>query len=315
MKNKIILLLSLLAIHFAACSTSKSLSKKAEAPKYKSLIVNGQNNHNWEIGSATLKQMFEGSELFTVDVATAPEKGSDMTNFKPDFSAYDLIVLDYNGDEWCEETKSSFLSYVENGGGVFIMHAADNAFSKWKEYNEIIGIGGWGGRDEKDGPYVYWEDGKIVRGNSPGKGGWHGQQNEFVVTTREPENPIMKGLPKEWLHAQDELYNGLRGPAKNLTVLATAYADPSSKGNSKNTPTGRHEPMLMTITYGKGRIFHTALGHASEKNQAMKCAGFIVTSLRGAEWAASGKVTQAVPENLPTKTAVRLWENYKNNNQ
>lgn len=312
MKKKLVYLLLLGAILYAGCANSKNLIKKNETQKLKTLIVNGQNNHNWKIGSETLKQMLEGSELFTVDVATSPEKGADMSNFKPNFPAYDLIVLDYNGDGWCDEAKSSFVSYVKNGGGVFVFHAADNAFPEWKEYNEIIGLGGWGKRNEKDGPYVYVDDnGKVIHDNSPGNGGAHGQQHEYIVKVRKPNHPIMKGLPEEWLHAQDELYHGLRGPAKNMTILATAYSDPKTGSKAKFQPTGRHEPALMTIKYGKGRIFHTIMGHASEKNQAMKCAGFIVTSLRGAEWAATGKVTQAIPENLPTKTEVHLWEDYK----
>ncbi len=311
MKKNILYLLTCVVIFLAVCITTNAAAKKSRSPKYKALIVNGQNNHNWEIGSATLTQMLEGSELFAVDIATAPEKGADMHNYKPAFSAYDLVVLDYNGDEWCEETKSSFVDYVKNGGGVFVFHAADNAFPAWKEYNEITGLGGWGQRDEKNGPYVYVNDkGKVIRDNSPGKGGAHGRQHEYLVKTRKPKHPIMKGLPDEWLHAQDELYHGLRGPARNLTILATAWSDPETKSKNKFLPTGRHEPVIMTIKYGKGRIFHTIMGHASPKNQAMKCSGFIVTSLRGAEWAASGKVTQNVPKNLPTAESISLWEEY-----
>jgi type 1 glutamine amidotransferase len=55
----------------------------------------------------------------------------------------------------------------------------------------------------------------------------------------------------------------------------------------------------MTINYGQGRVFHTALGHAME---AIKCVGFAVTLQRGAEWAATGQVTQKVPDNFPTES-------------
>lgn len=306
MMNKLYYLLAIVVFVFTACSVPKSASNNRNVAKYKTLIVNGQNNHNWKIGSASMKQILEGSELFTVDIATSPEKGADMSNFIPNFSAYDLIVMDYNGDEWCDETKTNFINFVKNGGGLFILHAADNSFPKWKEYNQMIGLGGWGQRNEKDGPYVFYNDNdELIHDNSPGKGGSHGPQHPYVIKTRESKHPIMKGLPEEWLHATDELYHGLRGPAENMTILATAYSDKEFKG------TGRHEPALMTITYGKGRIFHTIMGHASERNQAMKCAGFITTSLRGAEWAASGKVTQAVPKNLPTKEAVSYWKEYK----
>ena len=160
----------------------------------------------------------------------------------------------------------------------------------------MIGLGGWGGRDEKSGPMVRYRDGKIVLDNSPGAGGTHGAQHAFLVETREPSHPIMAGLPKGWRHVADELYSKLRGPAKNMTVLATAYADPATGGTDEN------EPILFTIRYGKGRVFHTVLGHAAEQS---RCVGFIVTFLRGTEWAATGRVTQMeVPEDFPTADKV-----------
>ena len=163
----------------------------------------------------------------------------------------------------------------------------------------MIAVGGWGGRNEKSGPMVRYRDGKIVLDNSPGRGGSHGPQHEFVVETRDRLHPIMAGLPQKWMHVKDELYSTLRGPAKNLTLLATAYADPAQKG------TGENEPMLFTVRYGKGRVFHTVLGHAPEQ---MRCVGFIVTYLRGTEWAATGRVTQVeVPDDFPTadKASIR----------
>jgi type 1 glutamine amidotransferase len=222
-----------------------------------------------------------------------------MTGFKPAFSECQVIVLNYNGDAWPEETRRAFVDYVQSGGGVVIVHAADNSFPDWKEFNEIIGLGGWGGRNEKSGPYARFVDGKLVRDNSPGAGGSHGQQHAFVVETRAPQHPIMEGLPSKWLHNKDELYDRLRGPGVHMEVLATAYSD-KAKGGS-----GYNEPMLMTITFGQGRIFHTTLGHSPE---AMKCAGFITTLQRGAEWAATGKVTQKVPEDFPTAEQLRLRE-------
>jgi type 1 glutamine amidotransferase len=136
----------------------------------------------------------------------------------------------------------------------------------------------------------------VVRNTEPGSGGHHGPQKPFTIVTRDSDHPITRGLPKAWLHAQDELYDKLRGPAENMHILATAYSDPANSG------TGRHEPMLMTIRYGQGRVFHTPMGHA---DYSVACVGFITTLLRGTEWAATGTVTLTdVPEDFPTQDEV-----------
>ncbi len=262
------------------------------APKYKAMIVDGQNvkSHPWYETSPVMKKLLEESGLFTVDMATAPAKGQDMSGFKPKFAGHDVVILNYYGDDWPKETQKAFVEYVKQGGGVVVYHFACAAFPKWKEYNEIIGLGGWGGRNEKAGPYVRWRDGKFVRDMSPGKGGAHGPMQEFQIVVREPNHPITKGLPPAFMQCADELYGWLRGPAKNLTVLATAFA-PKEKGGA-----GEHEPIFFTVQYGKGRVFFEALGHTGKE---MKSVAFIVSFLRGAEWAASGKVTQKVPADFP----------------
>ena len=123
-------------------------------------------------------------------------------------------------------TQKAFIAYVKNGGGVVVYHSANNTFPKWPEYNEIIGLAGWGERTDKAGPYVYWKDGRVVRDTGPGVCGYHGPEHPFLVVNRDTGHPITAGLPERWMHGSDELYGLLRGPAKNLTVLATAYFAP-----------------------------------------------------------------------------------------
>jgi type 1 glutamine amidotransferase len=282
------------------CSAAFCVTAAAAPPQLKALIIDGQNNHAWQKTTPVIKKILGTSGVFeTVDVATSPPKGKDMSGFKPDFSAYDVVVSNYNGAPWPADTQTAFVEYMKNGGGFVCIHAADNAFPRWPEYNEIIGLGGWGGRNQKSGPYVRWRDGKMVLDDRPGRGGGHGSQHAYPVDVRAPEHPITKGLPARWMHAKEELYHQLRGPAKNLEVLATAFSDPKTRG------TGEHEPVLFTIRHGEGRTFHTVLGHGVH---AMKCTGFITTLQRGAEWAATGKVTQAVPGDFPGPDAVQLRE-------
>jgi type 1 glutamine amidotransferase len=323
-------------ILMAACMLMSAPARAQE--KLKVLLIDGQNNHAWKDTTPVLKWILEDCGRFTVDVSTTPPssprppqapKGeatdaqkenfaratakwkadkaehdraiqSQWEQWRPKFKDYAVVVSNYNGDAWPEAVRKDFIEYVKGGGGLVVVHAADNSFGNWVEYNEMIGLGGWGGRNEKSGPMIRFKDGQFVRDESPGAGGTHGAQHEFIVETRDAEHPILKGLPLKWKHAADELYSKLRGPGKNLTILATAYHDPAQRG------TGENEPILMVIDYGQGRVFHTTLGHSTV---SMSGLGFQVTLCRGAEWAATGKVTLPAPkaeELTADKAAIRL---------
>lgn len=276
------------------------------APSIRVMLLDGESGgpyHKWQVITPVLKKQLEETGLFQVDVVTAPPANGDYGSFKPEFSKYQVIVMNYDApdERWPAELKASFEKYISNGGGLVIVHAANNAFGKWKEFNEMIGIGGWRGRDENSGPLWFFKDGKLTSDNSPGKAGNHGARQPYQIILRDTTHPITKGLPKVWMHQGDELYTNLRGPGKNMNVLGTAFADPSNRG------TNRDEPLLMTLTYGKGKIFHTALGHDVA---ALSCVGAITMLQRGTEWAATGKVTQKVPANFPTANSVSYRTDY-----
>lgn len=306
-----------LAAQTHSCLGQTDAAAAAPTEKIRVLIVDGQNHYHpaWPKTTAMMKSYLLETGRFTVDIARSrfTQNGSEMLklypltdkdyqevaesrtdpDFKPDFSKYDLVVnnFGFGAAPWPAETQAAFVEFMREGGGLVTVHAADNCFPDWDEYNRMTALGGWGGRNEKSGPYIYYDNnGQVVRDTSPGTGGNHGPQHEFEIVMREP-HPITDGLPSSFLHARDELYEKLRGPGENLRILATAYAAPEQKGS------GRHEPILMTITYGKGRIFHTTLGHA---DYSCECVGFITTFLRGAEWAATGNVTLPIPDDFPT---------------
>lgn len=342
--NKLLTLLVLCTI--ISCGEEKKEVVSQKPQKLKALILDGQNNHYvWPKTTMMMKDYLEETGLFTVTIHrmdsiwlgikynesrpepytmfiekyrlqdtsyTISKEPIKTSNFSLDFSPYDVVIsnLGERTPLWPEKTKNDFESYLKNGGGLVVVHAANNAWGEWDEYNKMIALGAWGGRDEETGPYVYYnEAGEVVIDSTAGVCGSHGPEYEFQLTNRAPEHPIMAGLPSKWLHTQDELYERMRGPFKNTTILATAFADVE-----KNAPPwdpavkglGQHVPQLMAINYGNGHVFHTTLGHF---DYSMECVGFITTLQRGSEWAATGKVTQEIPTDFPSEnaTASRKW--------
>ncbi len=127
------------------------------------------------------------------------------------------------------------------------------------------------------------------RSGSPG-GSW-----ESPINTEAPDHPIMKGIPSGWKHAKEEMYNSMRGPCKNVTVLASAPC--------KQTKVD--EPQVMIIKYGKGTVCHITLGHVGSLG-AIQCVAFQTVFARGTEFCATGKVTIAVPKEFPTKVKASI---------
>lgn len=283
---------------FLLCVSFVSTQAAHAAGKIRVLLLDGESAgpyHDWKATTPILKMELEETGLFDVTVVSAPPSSGDFSSFDPHFANYQVVVSNLDSPHWPENLRAEFESYMRNGGGLVVVHAADNAFPDWPAYNQMIGIGGWRGRTETAGPLWYMKDGKVVSDPTPGKAGRHGARLPILITTQDSNHPIMRGLPHQWMHQSDELYGLMRGPGQNMTILATAHSDPANRG------TGNDEPMLMTLRFGKGRIFHTTLGHDAV---ALSCVGFITIFQRGTEWAATGKVTQKVPANFPTATTV-----------
>jgi len=314
--------LALLALVLTSCTTPTD----EQPAQLRALIIDGASNHYvWPKTSFMMKDYLEQTGLFEVDMYRSDsvwygdkynpdrpvpiegylkqfplESSAQQASYEPfremdlevDFSQYDVIIpnVGWKTPSWPPQVKQAFEAYMNNGGGLVLIHAANNAFPDWPAWNQMAGVGGWGGRDGSTGPFVYLdEDDQVVRDTTGNTCGAHGPEREYVVTTRAPEHPIMRGLPQEWLHAQDELYEFLRGPFENATILATGKSDTTLWADGSH----QHVPLIMTIEYGEGRVFHTPMGHF---DYSWECLGLKTVFQRGAEWAATGDVSLEVPE-------------------
>ncbi len=265
--------------------------------KHKALII-AKDPHIRE----ALYAILENTNQFRMDV-TVPDKEVDVI---PDFFRYDLVVLSGKNSGWSEETNQAFMDYVKAGGGVVFHHSSPDAFTVWPAFTEMTGLSAWG-CSEKDATNLVFVKDPRERVKTPFTGALKTEIHAFVIEITEKDHPITNGMPRKWMHPEDVLFNYLSGPGNNLKLLATAYSDTSFKGS------GRFEPVLFTNTFGKGRIFHTTLGHSGtgSKTSSLHCAGFITSLQRGAEWAATGSVTQEMPVDAPNSVSTMLWPNYR----
>ncbi len=264
---------------------SAFLLLSAKPPK--ALIITGQHKtHNWAVSHVILNNLL-AEDGFEVDIAMSPKQGEDMSTFNPDFEKYNLVVVDYNGDMWCEQMKEGFVRYVRAGkGGLFLYHAANTIFREWEEYQRITALGAFGGRGEDtEGYYTTWKEGGVVKYEGRGVVGHHGKRHDFTLTCRNEHHPAVDPtLPKEPLQYDDEIYDQTKGPANIKEVLYTAYSETETGG------TGREEILVFTVDYYHARIFHSMIGHAGkslDNTPAMTSETFEKIFLAGARWAAN----------------------------
>jgi type 1 glutamine amidotransferase len=237
----------------------------------KVLIITGDHGHQWKETTPFIKELLTRAGM-RVDVTETPAK--DLTS--ANLAKYGVLFLNYkdtkNGGpdtHWSIDNKKAFEEAVHGGRGLLVYHHASSAFTSGsdfdKEFEKII-AGGWR------------------------KQGNHGKRHVFSVTIRKADHPITQGLPSEFQHANDELYqNSVMFPES--VVLAMAYSDKSI--DPKNS--GKMEPVVWVAQFGKGRVCENVLGHDVA---AMKDLGFQTLLIRCVEWAARGDVHYPVPAEL-----------------
>ena len=258
------------------------------------LVIGGQNNHDWKTGNAFLMALLNRPG-FAPSESNTPEKGapaSSWAEWKPGFDRYRCVLLDYNGEAWPEPVQREFERYVAGGGGVVALHAANNSFTGWGEYEKMIGLL-W--RPPTFGASLYFDDQGTLQREEAGQGRpmGHGKQWDWVLKVRDAQHPITAGMPPSWKHVKDELYHGQRGPAQDVHILLSAFSDTEQGG------TGKHEPIVWWVPYGKGHVVTDVMGHVGE-TATMSCVGFQTVLLRSIEWVASGRCSTPIPSDFPT---------------
>lgn len=287
---------------------------KPHQQKIRVLIVDGFSNHDWKQTTQLLRGILDRAGEFDVDVSTAPQNpdSPEWAAWRPKFSSYDVVIQTCNENannglllnlekkpDWPDAVKRDFVGYVRNGGGVYIFHAAENAFVGWKEYEQMVALS-W--REANYGTAVRIDNaGKLVRiAPNDGRATNHGPRSDVLVTHL-GDDFIHAGMPRAWMSPDMEVYYYARGPAENLSVLAYARdSDPKL---------GLLWPVEWTTTYGKGRVYTSTYGHVWPGDVAppgLRCAAVQTIIPRALEWLAHRAASFPVPADFPSATAVSV---------
>lgn len=289
----------LFLILFISPIFSQSNHKKIDV-----LIVDGFNNHDWKQTTHVVKAILEKTKLFDVNVSTSPSVPDDKNweLWDPKFKKYDVVIMNCNNYQkkdikWPLKIEKKLENYVNSGGGLYILHSANNSFPDWEEYNLMIGLG-W--REPEKGISIQVTSNEKIKEIPVGEGKatYHGPRNDELIYKLN-NHPINRGFPMVWKTPDLELYKYVRGPAKNLTVLSYA----------KEIKTNINWPVEWVVSYGKGNIYNSSMGHLWKGETypvGFRCVGFQTILIRATEWLATGKVIYKVPENFPTEFDVSL---------
>jgi type 1 glutamine amidotransferase len=246
---------------FLLCFSSCSIIGENENLTVKGLILSGQNNHEWEKTTATLTKMYKQLPRFEIDVNLDPESLT-----YEEMKKYDVLISNWNNwpendIEWDVVQEKAFSDYVQEGGGMVFIHAGASSYYSSEVYHNL-GIGRWG--DETS----------------------HGLPVKVKVVNISTEHPITRGLKEFYIY--DEVW-------ENTDISPAAAVLARLTGTAEEDGHDLLEEAVLVKEIGKGRTFYTILGH---DDRALSNTGLKTLLLRATEWAATGEVTQEIPQDL-----------------
>jgi type 1 glutamine amidotransferase len=265
------------------------------------LIVDGFSNHDWKQTSKLTKAILEESKLFQVSISTIPTDSVALARWNPEFEKYAVVIQNTNNYpnrnlRWPRKIEQKLEAYVKAGGGLYLLHSANNAFRGWVEYDNMMGLG-WRGKENTTALEIDANKNLIRIPPGQGQNTGHGKRFDAVIHILN-RHPINKGFPTQWKTPSMEVYNYPRGPAKNITVLSYAF---------DSVATRKTFPVEWIVSYGKGRVYSSSMGHLWEGEIypiSYRCIGFQTTMIRVTEWLAKGKVSYRNPNPFPSKEMI-----------
>jgi type 1 glutamine amidotransferase len=279
---------------------------KPSAEKLQILIITGRHSyeHDWRGTTNMLRKMLEDTGRFDVRVTEEFRGASEET-----LKHYDAVLINYVGRwaytdkeeiRWGPQAEKALFDFVRNGGGVVVYHTSlALGEPSWPEFEKMVG-------------------GTLRIAQSR-----RSPPNAFTVHVVNREDPITRGMREYlWTFDDDMLTNLKWDPSVKVNVLVTGFDDPASYAPKLAGPKyppelypadklatlpnmGKENPLVWTTQYGRGRVYCMSLGHGPDTLQYDGVTSLIV---RGAEWAASGKVTVPLKDNAQAFAAEQVQD-------
>ena len=283
---------SLLTVCLVALSPAGAQQPTSAPPpaKIRVLILTGNSDwsHPWQGTAPFLQGALMNTGRFDVKLE---EEVAGIT--AATLANYDVLVNYYYGPRWGEVTEHAVEEFIKSGHGMIGIHGIT--------YGPFFGQAGGSAKEPRrmEGePWAAYSDMLGMTWTIENIG--HAKRHVFVVQWTDRDHPISHELPPTFV-ANDELYHRI-DLKPNVHVLATARDLPvAEKG------TGKDEPVVWTVPYGRGRVVMTVLGHDL---LAMTQSGFLDLLARGTEWAATGNVTPGEPTMAPSTSLVPPSSNH-----
>lgn len=195
---------------------------------------------------------------------------------------YDAVVFYTTGElPMNADQQTAFLQFIRNGGGFVGIHSATDTFYDWPEYGELIG--------------GYFDN--------------HPWREEVSVRVEDRDHPATRHLAARF-QINDEIYQFKKWSRDRVNVLMSL--DTQSVDTTKDSVHRNDNDFALawSHSYGKGRVFYTALGHEETVWQDDRFQRLIVN---GIVWAIGDvrNTTDTEWKPLLDEQVVSTWRGYQ----
>ncbi len=247
-----------LSLVFSVCLIQPAQAQKKVPSGAKVFLLSGgqREHHGYRDQAFYLSRTLENTGRFQVTI------GEDAAILEtPAIRKYDLLIVaaDRRDPEskFTRSQQQAIFEFVRSGHGYVSIHGADNAAADWlPEWKDMLG---------GIFSHVGQPDGKTRKGT-------------YMVKIADTASPITQGLKD--FELTDELYYQMQMMA-DVQPLATIEHQ------------GVAWPVAWTRTFGKGRVFHTNLGHTGWKDhpdyEPLRDPNLMRLIVQGMDWVVAGR--------------------------